>query len=356
MLIATLLILSLPVWDALLEPLVIIASEVVTWFLAWFDITVLIEGNSILTPYGRILIAEGCSGIRYLLVAIVLGALVSHVNHYRFRGSAAALAIFTFVGLLSNWVRIILLIFTGYFTNMESSLMHDHEVFGWIIYSVFFLPIIYFAPRSNAAIKTERHTAPLNLAPMLIALITLIIVINVSLFIAQSQFRTETKHPVSPVADSFIQESLPAELKTLPMTTLNDLTWYASKFTSTRVGIFNNSKNSMEEKLIPYIPQSLVNERWFNEKKYSLHLNGLNVETHQLKSLYSNQRLLRAQVYATGTLWSSEYSIAKLQQVPALLSGNNLFTYYLFVTPCVTFNCENAISELSRDIQDILAK
>ena len=58
-----LLSLSLPIWADMVPALVSLASAVVGTWVRWFGMTALIEGSSITLPSGRLLIADGCSGI-----------------------------------------------------------------------------------------------------------------------------------------------------------------------------------------------------------------------------------------------------------------------------------------------------
>lgn len=81
-----LLSLSLPIWADIVPALVSLASAVVGTLVHWFGITALIEGNSITLPYGRLLIADGCSGIRYFAISILLAMMTSILNDYRWKG------------------------------------------------------------------------------------------------------------------------------------------------------------------------------------------------------------------------------------------------------------------------------
>src|SRR5690606_8194014 len=62
------------------------------------------------------------------------------------------------------WIRIFILILVGYHTEMESSLMEDHETFGWIVFALICFPAIYFAPvikvRSSIALPSTANNTP----------------------------------------------------------------------------------------------------------------------------------------------------------------------------------------------------
>src|SRR5690554_7294287 len=122
-----LLALSLPIWADFIPALVAIASAVVSNWVRLFGMTALIEGNSITLPYGRLVIADGCSGIRYFAISILLAAMMSILNDYRWRGWLCLLAAAMMLGLVANWVRIFILVVIGYQSEMQSELLTDHE-------------------------------------------------------------------------------------------------------------------------------------------------------------------------------------------------------------------------------------
>ncbi|MEH6559786.1 MAG: archaeosortase/exosortase family protein, partial [Oceanicoccus sp.] len=49
------------------------------------------------------------------------------------------------LGLFTNWLRIYIIIMVAHFTEMESSLVKDHELFGWLLFFIVCLPLVYFA-------------------------------------------------------------------------------------------------------------------------------------------------------------------------------------------------------------------
>ncbi len=350
-LIIFLLTLSLPIWDALLEPLVRLASAVVTHITQYLNIAVLIEGNSITTPYGRILIAEGCAGIRYLLVSIVFSAIISHLNHYNTASTLLSLAIGALIGLVANWVRILVLILVGYYSNMQSGLMHDHEFFGWIVFAIFILPAMYFAPHSKKpSSNLNQRLRSSSMRPLIfIAFLCLInFGITTVLNIQVSKY-SRTQPPVIKLPQWQVS-SLPPSFAQLPIHINQQMSWYSLPQKSLYVGTLQNHKKDQLDKLVPYIPQSLVSELWYVEKIMPLTVGDTEFSGQILKSFKDGKRVFRAQAFHTGDNWTSNYAQAKIMQIPALLTGNNSFTYYLFLADCHSHDCGNVISEMAQNI------
>jgi len=96
-----------------------------------------VEAQIITIPAGIFEIAGGCSGLRYMIVSLAISSLFIFLN---IRDTKRALLFLTMTilgALLTNWIRITALILIGEYTNMESSLMEDHNTFGWYLYVPF---------------------------------------------------------------------------------------------------------------------------------------------------------------------------------------------------------------------------
>jgi len=134
------LLFSIPVWDYSNSLLQDITTFVATSVLKLTELPVFIEGNRITIPYGTFEIAGGCSGLRYLLVALVLVMYFSQQRPNTLVTTFKLFSIALFFGLLANWIRVVLIILIGYESEMQSSIVQDHEVVGWCVFIVTFIP------------------------------------------------------------------------------------------------------------------------------------------------------------------------------------------------------------------------
>ena len=146
-------------------------------------ITAHIDGTTISLPYGQIIIADGCSGLRYMVIALALGHMLACLNHYPTQGYWLSMALALLLGLATNWVRIFVLVLVGYYTQMKSSLVGDHETFGWLLFAAVVLPPLYFAPLRKGPPQTLSPTAPPW--PRLLAVAGVLALGPVLLFISQ---------------------------------------------------------------------------------------------------------------------------------------------------------------------------
>lgn len=139
--------LALPVWEILTGLLQWMTVTVNGVLLRGAGISAAIEGSLIHIDAGIIEVASTCAGTNFLMAGLTLGACYAFlfVNRWQTRlkiGLAAAL-----LSILSNWLRVFGLIVIGDATGMRSSLMHDHVLYGWVIFSAAMVVFFWLAGR-----------------------------------------------------------------------------------------------------------------------------------------------------------------------------------------------------------------
>lgn len=152
------LVFLLPIWGVLTAVLQHISTEAVTIIMSYTSIPTYVEGNLISIPQGVFEIAGGCSGLRYLLVSLSISSLFIFLNIKKASHGSTFLFIAITGALITNWLRITGLILIGYYTNMESSLMEDHNSFGWYLYIPFMVSLFYFGERFIAKSEPLKDT------------------------------------------------------------------------------------------------------------------------------------------------------------------------------------------------------
>ena len=149
------LVFLVPIWGALIAPLQNLSTFAVTKIMSLTTIPVFVDGNFITIPVGIFEIAGGCSGLRYMIVSLGVSSLYIFLNIRSWGKGITFLTLAILGALLTNWIRITLLILIGNYTNMESGLMEDHNTFGWYIYIPFI--IILFAFGNRYLVSTEKE-------------------------------------------------------------------------------------------------------------------------------------------------------------------------------------------------------
>lgn len=132
----------LPWLPTLTQVLQALTTAVTSTLLELSGIPAFIDGNSVELSVGTFEIVEGCSGRAYFLVAIELAYFycffaLSNVRHRLVFGAIAAV-----LALLTNWLRVYIIIVIGYTSDMQHSLVYDHETFGWLLYFLVVVPLL----------------------------------------------------------------------------------------------------------------------------------------------------------------------------------------------------------------------
>jgi len=159
---------AIPVWDYLNPLLQALTTLVSTFVVELLKMPALIQGNTISLPYGALEIAGGCSGLRYFIVTLILVLYFSQQRPNSTRVVITMFCVAAGFSLIANWVRVVLLIVIAHQTNMESSLVADHEMFGWVIYIFTMLPCLLLllkiekrglAQKNNVTAKKKEQTS-----------------------------------------------------------------------------------------------------------------------------------------------------------------------------------------------------
>lgn len=139
---------AIPFWDYLGFSLQQLTVAAIQFPLTVSQVQFVIQGTLVELPgIGVFEVAFGCSGLRYLLIACVLSVLMADMWFKQWRQQFLIVAAGIFLGLLSNWIRVASIIYIGNETNMQSSLVDDHETFGWIVFALLVAPGIWAAAR-----------------------------------------------------------------------------------------------------------------------------------------------------------------------------------------------------------------
>lgn len=327
--------LSLPIWSDIVPYLVILATVVVSDLVRLIGMPALIEGANITLPYGRLVIADGCSGIRYFAISILLAMMTAILNDYRWKGWLAAVTIGMGVALLVNWVRITALVVIAHQTDMQSSLMTDHETFGWVIFAAFVIPVMLLAPVHRR--KEVPPGEPARVAPKSLAVVIAGFVLG-TLGITLAHSAAEQTPDWQLASTDLVEQRV--ERLPLPINLPDQLHHQAwqTRDLSAWVSLAQSQKLDREDKLVPYLPRPVDPNKWFVESRQGP------VVVYQ--NLTNRRRVAFTQLYQIGSYQTDSYRNAKLLQIPATLTRQNRFALITLQAPCSVGSCEEAIDTL----------
>lgn len=155
-----LLVFAVPFWDDLSPILQHITVFFNTILLAIAGIDATIREFYIILEVGTFLVENGCSGVRYLMVALFLGSFYGQLYYRQYRSTILLVLVAGLLSMLANWVRVFGIIVAGHYTNMETSLVEDHELFGWVIFVIFTLvPLFFISARLESSVGSSERPA-----------------------------------------------------------------------------------------------------------------------------------------------------------------------------------------------------
>lgn len=336
---------AIPVWDYLNAPLLAMSSYVVGTMVRLAGMPAVIEGNSIFIPYGHILIADGCSGLRYFVIALTLGYLVSYLNRYRERQLMVVLAVAAALGLITNWVRIFILIVIGYKTEMQSPLMADHEYFGWILFALVCLPAIYFAPvvkNVGAPDQAIGATTPYRLSvslwfPLCAAAVGPLLPNYIDL--------NPPNSPVALVLTNLGEQHSSGSPMLLPVKAppAKQTEFSSMPTEGVYIRVDHYQRQSTEEKLVPPIVRLYESALWIRDLHRKERIEGKTVSYTVFRHKSQGRRVAQLQWFNVGGHIATSVPEAKLWQVPAVLRGRNQFQITTLQANCHTTNCTESL-------------
>jgi len=143
---AILFSLSLPAWAGAKLILQKVAVFMTNTLLGLTGLPYYHEGPLFYFPNGIIEVAPECAGLQQLLVSLIIGLLFSTQHGLRLLDTIKILIYISIASVLINTVRIIIIMYIGYYTKMESSLITQHVLLGWVIYGVgIFLFLLFYS-------------------------------------------------------------------------------------------------------------------------------------------------------------------------------------------------------------------
>jgi exosortase A len=142
---------AMPVWsdiNGILQDSSVRVSGLLIWITG---IPGYLEGNLVQLPAGTLEIAEGCSGLHFLIVGVTLAALYGELSQHPLRRRVLWVVSMGALALVTNWLRIFVIIAVAYLTDMHTFLVAHHYWFGWVLFVVAFMAFLWLAGRLSTA-------------------------------------------------------------------------------------------------------------------------------------------------------------------------------------------------------------
>jgi exosortase len=164
-------LLSLPLWEVFVPLLRRLTTLMSGAMVMLVRVPARIDGDLIHLPSGSFEIADGCAGLNYLLSALVIGIVYAQVMVQGTRARLLVVATATAVAIVSNWIRVALLVVIGHVSEMQAWLIPNHIEFGWAVFFAGLLLFFMVAGRierwaARKKPKAEGEPAPAEAEPV----------------------------------------------------------------------------------------------------------------------------------------------------------------------------------------------
>lgn len=128
------LLFAVPAGDAFVPTLTDWTADAVVAGLRALDIPVFREADRISIPSGHWLVAEACSGVRYLVACAAVGTVYAAAMYRSTGRRIAFVAAMVTAAVVANWARAIAIVLLAHATNNRLAIGADHLVYGWVMF------------------------------------------------------------------------------------------------------------------------------------------------------------------------------------------------------------------------------
>jgi len=137
-----LLITVTPIWELVAPLLTNITADVAHISLNVLGVPVFKDEMYLTIPEGVFLIAEGCGGFRYFISGLSLGLIFAHLNYNSLSQRTVIVLMAVILSIVSNWIRVMIVIWAGHITDMQHPYVKAHVNLGWYVFAAAFF--LYF--------------------------------------------------------------------------------------------------------------------------------------------------------------------------------------------------------------------
>ncbi|MEL7197259.1 MAG: exosortase A [Pseudomonadota bacterium] len=124
-----------PFGDEIIAPLQTITAEIAILITQLSGVDAVIDGIYIDTPAGLFVVAEACSGVRFLIAMVTLAVLVCFTRFNSWTKRISFLSASIIVPIFANGIRAWGTIYIAQFYGIEFAEGFDHVVYGWFFFA-----------------------------------------------------------------------------------------------------------------------------------------------------------------------------------------------------------------------------
>lgn len=146
---------AVPAWGIFGRPLQNLTIWATSWMAPLVGVKGQFHGDMLNMPgVGVIEVGTSCSGVNFLTIALALAVLMGELEKATLWRRAVLFVSMGILGLVANWIRVVIIIDAGYETHMQHFLVsRGHYTFGWVLYLLLIAPFIWLVGRPKAPVS-----------------------------------------------------------------------------------------------------------------------------------------------------------------------------------------------------------
>jgi exosortase A len=145
---------AVPFGISIIPTLQDVTAQIVVHLLRLTGIPVFNDGYQIDIPSGSFLIAEACSGVRYLMVCIALGLLTANIFFRSWRRRLLFVGLAALVPIVANGVRAYGIVMIAHLSHYTIAVDVDHVIYGFIFLGFVLLSLLGL----GALLREKNHS------------------------------------------------------------------------------------------------------------------------------------------------------------------------------------------------------
>ena len=127
---------AVPFGDFLLPVLMARTADFTVMALRATGIPVYRDGLQFVIPSGTWSVVEACSGVRYLLASLMVGALFAYLNYRTTKRRMLFMLVAIAVPIVANWLRAYMIVMIGHLSGNQLAVGVDHLIYGWVFFGL----------------------------------------------------------------------------------------------------------------------------------------------------------------------------------------------------------------------------
>lgn len=130
---------AVPFGEFFMPQLMVWTADFTVLALRFSGVPVYREGLQFIIPSGNWSVVEACSGIRYLLASLTVGALFAYLNYRSTKRRVIFVLVSIAVPILANWLRAYMIVMLGHLSSNKLATGVDHLIYGWLFFGIVIL-------------------------------------------------------------------------------------------------------------------------------------------------------------------------------------------------------------------------